>query len=331
MKPQSAARRLPRRWIGSRIDAWVLRRVQRQHVAVVPRSRVYILPTRFGYGFALMTLVMLLGATNYSNSMAFALTFLLAALGLVCMHHTHANLVNLQLRGGQVEPVYAGETMHFELLLSNPSRRIRHDLQLGWPRLAPQSSGDVGAAAQTRLKISAPTLRRGWQDCGLFSLSTEFPLGLFRAWTWIELDLAGLVYPLPIDAGLKPDRSGGAGGDVSGGGDGQEEFAGLRAYRAGDSLRLVHWKSLGKAQPPMVKQFSDSASPELWLDWAALPALDIEARLSQLARWVLDAQAAHVVFGLRLPGAEIAPASGDDHVHACLAALALFGAKPSPP
>ncbi|MDB5971453.1 MAG: hypothetical protein JWQ90_3903 [Hydrocarboniphaga sp.] len=322
---------MKRRWIGSRIDAWVLRRVKRQQVAVVPRTRVYILPTRFGYGFALMTLVMLLGATNYSNSMAFALSFLLGALGLVCMHHTHANLVNVQLRGAHVDPVYAGETLQFELLIANPSKRIRHDLQIGWPRLKPSSSGDVGAGSQTSLKLAAATSRRGWHDCGVFSLSTEFPLGLFRAWTWIELDLFGLVYPLPIDAGARPERSGGVGGEASGGGDGQEDFAGLRAYRAGDSLRLVHWKSLSKAQPPMVKQFTDTASPELWLDWQALPQLDTEARLSQLARWVLDAQAAHGVFGLRLPGAEIAPSSGEEHMHACLSALALFGSRSTPP
>jgi uncharacterized protein (DUF58 family) len=320
----------PRRWIGSRIDAWILRRVKRQTIATVPRTRIYILPTRFGYGFALMTLVMLLGATNYSNSMAFALTFLLAALGLVCMHHTHANLVNLQLRGGHVEPVYRGETLQFEVLISNPSQRRRFDLQLGWPRLPAISNADVDGESQANLKLEAPTVTRGWQDCGLFSLSTEFPLGLFRAWTWIELDLQGMVYPLPIDAGLKPDRSGGVGGEASGGGDGQEEFAGLRAYRAGDSLRLVHWKSLSKAQPPMVKQFSDTASPELWLEFDALPQLDVEARLSQLARWVLDADATHLVYGLRLPGVEIAPGCGRDHVHVCLNALALFGVRASP-
>lgn len=307
-----------------------MRRVKRQSVATIPRTRIYILPTRFGYGFALMTLVMLLGATNYSNSMAFALTFLLAALGLVCMHHTHANLVNLQLRGGAVEPVYTGETLRFEVLIDNPSTRPRHDLQLGWPRLPTISSGDVGAQSQSRLMLEAPALQRGWQDCGIFSLSSEFPLGLFRAWTWIELDLQGLVYPLPVDAGLKPERSGGSGGEASGGDDGQEEFAGLRAYRAGDSLRLVHWKSLGKGQPPMIKQFSDSASPELWLEFDSLPQLDVEARLSQLARWALDAESAHLVFGLRLPGTEIAPASGRDHVHACLSALALFGTRAPP-
>ena len=104
----------PLRWVQDRIDAWVLRRVRRQPGPVeVQRNRVYIVPTRFGWGFALTVLVMLLGAMNYSNSMAYALAFLLMGLGLVCMHHTHANLVHVSLRAGRSKPVYAGEPAHF--------------------------------------------------------------------------------------------------------------------------------------------------------------------------------------------------------------------------
>src|SRR3546814_17338047 len=91
----------PLRTVQQRIDAWVMARVKRQPGPIaIPRNRVYIVPTRFGYVFALMLLVMLLGAMNYSNSMAFMLTFLLEGLGLTCMQHTHANLHNLQLRAG---------------------------------------------------------------------------------------------------------------------------------------------------------------------------------------------------------------------------------------
>jgi uncharacterized protein (DUF58 family) len=66
----------------------------------------------------------------------------------------------------------------------------------------------------------------------------------------------------------------------------------------------------------------------LWLDWALLPpGLDTEARLSRLTRWVIDAHAAGLSFGLRLPGAELLPASGDAQRERCLEALALFDQK----
>ena len=51
-----------------RIDRWIFTRLVRQAGPVqVSRRRVYILPTRYGYGFAILLLVMLLGAMNYSN------------------------------------------------------------------------------------------------------------------------------------------------------------------------------------------------------------------------------------------------------------------------
>ncbi len=60
-----------------------------------------------------------------------------------------------------------------------------------------------------------------------------------------------------------------------------------------------------------------------------LPHLDTEARLSQLAAWVVEAERSGLPYGLRLPGMEIPPACGAAHRHACLKALALYGAPES--
>jgi uncharacterized protein (DUF58 family) len=106
---------------------------------------------------------------------------------------------------------------------------------------------------------------------------------------------------------------------------GQEEFAGLRSYQRGDAMRSIHWKSMSKLQTPQVKQFAETLEQELWLDWDSLPpGWDAERRLSQLARWVLDAEGAGRHYGLRLPAFSQAPGHGDLHRHECLQALALF-------
>ncbi len=49
------------------------------------RRRIYILPTRQGYAFALLLLLLFLWSINYSNSMGFAFTFLLSAVALNSM------------------------------------------------------------------------------------------------------------------------------------------------------------------------------------------------------------------------------------------------------
>jgi uncharacterized protein (DUF58 family) len=313
------------------IDAWIFARVKRvPSPAHIHRRRVYILPTRYGYGYALLVLTMWLGAMNYSNSMAFALTFLLAGLGLVALHHTHANLVNLEVRGTRALPTFAGQTATFVIELVNPARAGRYALVAAWnDRTAPPSAIDVPPGGSAALTLHLPAIRRGWLPAPRFCVFTEFPLGLFHAWTWVELELDCLVYPRPAPAGTQPPAAPGGRGARTGTRSGDEEFVGLRAYQRGDAPRSIHWKSLPKNVMPQVKQFAETLERELWLDWNGLPqGWDVERRLSQLARWVLDAQAAGSRYGLRLPGWQRAPARGALHRHECLKALALFTSSP---
>lgn len=317
----------PIRWAQQRIDAWVLARVKRQPGPVpVARHRVYILPTSFGYGFGILTFIMVLTAMNYSNSMGFALAFLMAGLGLVAMNHTHANLVNVEVRAGAAEPVFAGDTAHFEVQVRNAAPKARYSLGAGWPRAAPSDTADVPPQGDATLRLPVQAERRGWLPARVFAISTEFPLGMFHAWTWLELDMHCLVYPKPAAPGTAVPPAQGAGATRPGEKPGLDEFAGLRNYQRGDTPRSIHWKSFPKLRQPMVKQFQESLEREFWLDWDALAHLDAETRLSQLARWVIEAEGRQLAYGLRLPGAQLAPARGPEHRHACLRALALHGA-----
>jgi uncharacterized protein (DUF58 family) len=112
-------------------------------------------------------------------------------------------------------------------------------------------------------------------------------------------------------------------------GHGQEDFAGLRQYHQGDSPRHIAWKAAARDQGLLTKQFTGRAETELWLDWAQLPPqMGIEDRLSHLARWVLDAHAAGLAYGLRVPGTSVEPATGEAHRERCLETLALFDRDP---
>jgi uncharacterized protein (DUF58 family) len=310
-----------------RINAWIMARTQRLPGPVaISRRRVYILPTRYGYAFAFMLLAMLLGAMNYSNSMAFALTFLLSGLGLIGMHHTHGNLVNLRVLGMRAPPVFTGETAQFEIEFENPSRRARWNIAAGWAEREPSGSIDVPTQERAHLTLPLPASRRGWLPAPRFSVSTEFPLGLFHAWTWVELDCACLVYPRPAAGGIEPQGASRTAGTRTGLQAGNDEFAGLRGYQRGDSASRIHWKSLPRLSTPQVKHFADSIDPELWLDWDALPpGLDIEQRLSLLTHWVIAADRAGRRYGLRLPDGLREPAHGEVHRLECLRMLALFG------
>ena len=106
---------------------------------------------------------------------------------------------------------------------------------------------------------------------------------------------------------------------------GDEDFTGLRSYAAGDTPQRIAWKALAREQGLQVKQFNAVQGNELWLDWLQAPSEDPEQKLAILARWILDAEAQGLTYGLRLPGLELAPASGMAQRDDCLRAVALFG------
>ncbi|MBE0612966.1 MAG: DUF58 domain-containing protein [Burkholderiales bacterium] len=288
------------------------------------QNRVYILPTRPGLAFGLALGVMLIGSINYTLSLGYILTFLLASMGLVAILHTFRNLVHLHISAGRVEPVFAGETAWFELFIENRSRYERSALVL-WHQGKPTQC-DVASGRGTTVSIPITAGHRGWLAPERITVDTRFPVGLLRAWSYIRPDMRCLVYPRPDDGRLPlPEPSGNAGEKRVAGG-GSDDFAGLRAYQSSDSPRHIHWKAAAREQGLQTKVFSGRAAAELWLDWNALPAdLNLEDRLSRMTRWVLAADQDGLRYGLRLPGMEIAPDAGEPHRLACLRELALYG------
>ena len=291
---------------------------------ITPR-RIYIFPTSYGFSFGVLLMVMLLGSINYANNLGFLLTFLLAGLGLVTTIHTWRNLLGLELRPGRVEPIFAGQQAYFEIHLDNRRRGPRPGIQLQLKGFSPTIT-DLAGDSTGSMKLCKPSTERGELTLGRFSVSTRYPLGLLRAWSYVELDIRCLVYPAPgprMPQSEAPDYSQSQSGDR---GVGADDFVGLRQYRPGDSPGHVNWKSLAREQGLQTKMFGGDRSERRWLDWNTLPG-DVETRLSRLCRGILDSCDLQLEYGLRLPDNEIPPARGQTHRHQCLAALARFGNK----
>jgi uncharacterized protein (DUF58 family) len=309
----------------TRWSRWLLRSpgVEAGPVTLTQR-RIYILPSRAGLLFASTLLVMLLGCVNYNLSLGYMLTFLLAGVGMVSILHTFRNLARMQLASGRAQAVFVGQEAIFNVLLINRTRLPRWSIALRRPD-SQTVYVDAGGHSTVAAEIRTPATRRGKLAIGRLRIFTTFPLGLFHAWSYVALDADCLVYPRPEPGNVPlPAPTLGAHAGVESGA-GQDDFAGLRKYQPGDSLRHVAWKAVARGQPILTKQFSGLAEGELWLDWDALPSdLGVEARLCRLARWVVDASRAGSTFGLRLPGNRIAPGSGAAHEEQCLTALALF-------
>ncbi len=307
---------------------WLFRlAADEQSPIVLNQRRIFIVPTRAGVLFAVVLLVMLIGAINYNLSLGHALIFLLAGLGIVAMVHTFYNLFGLRLTAGRVPAVFAGDPAHFPLQLENARRQTRRALEFRFAGQA-RSLVNLPAAGHASVAIPFATQRRGRLDPGRVTLSTHYPLGLFRAWSYPHPRWSCIVYPQPIRTPL-PAPSPTMHADHLSGDNGQEDFAGLRPRQPSDSTRHIAWKTVARRsdeQPHLVKQFAGGAAEELWLAWSlTAPECGLEERLSILTGWVLAADEAQARYGLHLPGKQLPPGQGDAHRASCLQALALHG------
>jgi len=291
------------------------------------RGRIYILPTGLGLAFGVMLFAMLLGSLNYGNNLGLALTFLLGALGVVAMHACHRNLESLVARASDADPPFAGQDALFRIVVANPGRVPRCDLEAA-ANGAPEATASVAAGGESAFTLRVPTRRRGSIVLERVEIATRFPYGLFRAWAVLHPATHCLVYPQPArDAPPPPLAPGAAGGGAVR--SGEDDFAGLKDYHPGDQPRHIAWKAYARADELLVKEFSGEAEAMPVFDLDDAPGSDLETRLSVLARWVVDAHARGLTFGLRLPGEDIAPEPGDAQRRRCLAALARFEA-PAP-
>ncbi len=289
------------------------------------RRALYILPTREGCYYGAMLAVMLVAATNYANGLAYVLTFLLAAIGVVAILHTHRNLAGLRITAGPAPPVFAGESAVFTLIVHNDTDVPRRAVELAYAGQTERF--DVLPGGSRAVLVAVPTMQRGYLAAPPLRLRTRFPLGLWRAWSRpFALPVHCLVYPRPAPEQPLPQPP----SLLTGQGQRQhtegEDFSGLREYRHGDPVQRVAWKKAAAGQGWHTKQFATPTGQVVWLEWDRLSGLGVEARLSLLCRWALTAEQQGIAYGLRLPGAALTPAVGAAHRDRCLEHLALFQA-----
>jgi uncharacterized protein (DUF58 family) len=307
---------------------WALRRqgTDTLPLQLAPR-RIYILPTRAGWAFALLIAATFIAGMNYGNGLALLLAFWLTGFAIVAMIRTQRSLAGAQLLRAVASPAFAGDPL--ALTLEIQSGLTADDLQITAEDLHDIERLPTTALAQTSvLRLQFIAAGRGRWRAPVLHLQTSAPFGLFRTWTWLALNVSVVVYPRPLGEKHVPEAPGDEGGCRRLAGS-LDELAGLRAWREGDSPRQVAWKAYARGAPLLVREYQGHAAAAAEFDYALLPIRDREARLSQLSRWVVDAAAQNQSWTLRLPGTVLRGA-GTEHRRRSLEELALFDMERGP-
>jgi uncharacterized protein (DUF58 family) len=285
---------------------------------------IYVMPTAFGAGFGFMLLFMALGGLNFNNNMALLLVFALGSIAQMTTLLSYRTLVGLKIDTIRCEPVFAGEHARFVIYVSNAEERERLAIQAALSSQDSEDGIDLAGISTGSLSLNVETTNRGWQPLPSFRLETRYPLGMFRAWTWFFPRARCIVYPRPATRTPPLPRSGAGSHGKATLGDG-EQVHGLRAYREGDSLKRVAWRTSARHDQLFTREMETPQEDSCVLSWDLLQGLDTEARLAVLTAWVLQADHRQLTYSLKLPGLETD--AGNDAVHraACLEQLALYG------
>jgi uncharacterized protein (DUF58 family) len=296
------------------------------------RERIYIVPTTFGALFLLGSAAMLLVGSAYANNLVNLLACFLMSLLLVAMIQTHMNVRDLRLAHATIDPGPAGGEVAATVTIENRGRAPKYSLEArawGLELTRVEFPGvPLAGRATSRFRAAYRAGARGRKRVARIQISTVYPLGLFRAWSTRDVSAPYWVYPKPEGPLPLPVAGEGAGAvaDARSSRPDASDFRGHRKSVPGDSHRRIDWKAYARGRPLLAKEFDGGAGqPTLAFSWQDTAALGpIEARLSQLAKWVESARGSGATFQLSIPGFACGPGHGSEHASRCLEALAAF-------
>lgn len=322
---QSIKQRWRQKW-RSVWEGWLNRRLPATRALNLSHRSIFIVPTKAGFLFIALLVVMLLTGINYQNSLIYALVFWLFSLSLVAMLLTFRNLANLRIRAGNAPHCFAGDNVALPIFLS-ANKRVHESLYLAFAN----TEGvlvRVSAKEELEVRLHYHAQQRGRLNVERIAIESRFPLGLFRAWSWVKLDFHGLVYPKPEPSAMLFAEGSGLeqkDGEQALNARGEQDFYGLRNYQPGDSLKRIAWKQVAQGKGMISKEFAQPSHAQCVFSYQSLAQYPVETRLSRLCAWLLDAEAQGWQYGLEMPQQNFALNSGAEHLQQCLTALAIFG------
>ena len=291
----------------------------------IRHERIYILPTVRGLAFLGVVAIMLLASMNYRLNLGYALSFILVGLLASTLLSTYLNLVKITFSSARARDTFCGTPMVFEITVTEPGHRARHSVEIA----SSESSDriDIGKNKTATALLSLASSQRGIYNLGRITLSSDFPLGLWRAWGYVHADSTCYVYPepeLPV-APFSSSRAGNLNGNKR---SEEEEFKELRAYRETDNPTSIAWKTVARGGAWYSKEFEPVNSDNCDVDirWSDIDnALPPEQRLSRMCAWLVKAEKQSLFYDFQLPGYNSSSNQrGVNHQQNCLRKLATF-------
>ena len=309
-------------WFEQLTLSWLNKRIPASSKITLNRHNIFIFPTGFGVCYGICCLLLFLLGTNYQNNLIILFSMLLSSIFITSMLLSYQNLAGLVVQRLGHEELFALQPMCVSCQMKTTKPRYAIRLKLNnHQALAPQIDEEINVS------LSIASLPRGVHRLKRITVSSVFPLGLYRTWSLLDLGIDATVFPRPLTvkvlATQLDDANDGAEEVVLGRGD---NFYGLEEYQLGESLKRVAWKQVAQGRGMLTKQFSHGVTESQWLDFDLVAGGDAETKLSHLCYLVIELSKQNQPFGLILPNNKLEVGQGELQRLAALNLLANYRA-----
>lgn len=251
-------------------------------------DRTYIVPNGAGIAFGgLFFLLLFLGAA-LNRPLLQLIGFMIAIPYLSAMVQSNGNVKDLKIRVLEGPLAAAGTTVEARVILEHHGKNMCRKVWIGLrgsPRSQQRMVDRIDPGNPIEIRIPLGTFKRGIHPLHDLSVTSNYPLGMFHTWKRFKSGVTAWIHPSP--SGALPWRQRSSLTD-----DSRLEYREHRPANLADSSARIDWKRLARDQKRLIRVYDSDPEPKVVLRWNEVRHLPVEDALSQMTRWLIDAERA---------------------------------------
>ncbi|MCH7337100.1 DUF58 domain-containing protein [Acinetobacter sp. NIPH 2699] len=284
---------------------WIAKRFQVDRSKTLLQKDILVFTHTHGFLYLALILITFIAGINYGNNLILGFCFLLSAILCISFYLTFKQLHALHIEVVSDEVGQVGQVLTLKLFLKQKSNVARY-LQIQWHD---QEQIFYLDQAQQSLELGFFPQQRGEYAFDTIKIYSTYPLGLVRAWTYLNLKQKVWIAPKAYDWQKEHKNQ------PSHTNDSLDEFRELRTFQQGDSYQNVAWKQVARGQGFFIKMFEAQANHQhLEIDYQQIPVQSHEEKLSFMMGLIEQCEQFGDDYALILPHARLESGQGSSQL-----------------
>lgn len=287
------------------VRQWIAKRFQVDRSKTLLQKDILVFIHTHGFLYLALILITFIAGINYGNNLILGFCFLLSAILCISFYLTFKQLHALHIEVMNTEVGQVGQVLVLKLFLKQKSNVARY-LQIQWHD---QEQIFYLDQAQQSLELGFFPQQRGEYAFDTIKIYSTYPLGLVRAWTYLNLKQKVWIAPKAYDWQKEHKNQ------PSHTNDSLDEFRELRTFQQGDSYQNVAWKQVARGQGFFIKMFEAQANHQhLEIDYQQIPVQSHEEKLSFMMGLIEQCEQFGDDYALILPHARLESGQGSSQL-----------------